>query len=63
MFRLLRNTLFCVHNACLVLRYCGLCLEVVGACFLGEVGPEGPQGVGRTQIIHSGEEAEGILLH
>lgn len=44
-----------------MLRY-RLCLKVVRACFLGEVGPVGPQGVGKKQAIHSGEDVESILL-
>lgn len=39
-----------------------LYLKVVGACFLGEVGLVGPQGVGKKQTIHSGEDIESILL-
>lgn len=33
------------------MRYCGLCLEVVGACFLGEVGSVGPQWRRRKQYF------------
>lgn len=39
-----------------MLRYCGLCLEVAEACFLGEVGSVGPQGWKGHRLHRVGEK-------